>query len=54
VAEPAELAVMLWSMVHGIAALRITMPDFEWPPIEQQANLMFTLLSNGMCTQRGN
>jgi AcrR family transcriptional regulator len=49
IAEPIELAVMLWSMVHGIAALRISMPDFEWPTIETQANLMFSMLANGMC-----
>ncbi len=49
VAEPLELSVMLWSMVHGIAALRLSMPDFAWPPIEAQANLMFTMLAHGMC-----
>ena len=49
IAEPLELALMLWSMVHGIAALRISMPDFAWPPIETQANLMFAMLAHGMC-----
>lgn len=49
VAEPLELAVMLWSMVHGMAALRIAMPVFDWPPIEHQANLMFDMLAQGMC-----
>ncbi len=53
VAQPHELALMLWSMVHGIAALRISMPDFAWPPIEDQANLMFTMLTTGMCSSHG-
>ncbi len=53
IAEPLDLAVMLWSTVHGIAALRLSMPDFPWPSIEAQAALMFTVLSTGMCSMHG-
>lgn len=50
-ADPMEMAIMLWSMVHGIASLRIAMSDVPWPDVEHQADMLFTMLANGLCTE---
>jgi AcrR family transcriptional regulator len=31
-----ELACEVWACVHGITALRITLPSMPWPPLEEQ------------------
>ncbi|MGH9184539.1 MAG: TetR family transcriptional regulator [Acidimicrobiales bacterium] len=30
----------VWTAVHGITSLRISWPDFPWPPVEQQIELV--------------
>ncbi len=47
-ALPMQMAAMLWTMVHGIASLRIAKPELPWPTIDEQANMMFTMLA-GIC-----
>jgi AcrR family transcriptional regulator len=46
-----ELATLLWSMVHGIASIRIAQPDFPWPDVEKTVGDMFQILAIGMCTE---
>jgi AcrR family transcriptional regulator len=53
VADPMTLATMLWSGVHGIASLRLAMTDVPWPTVEEQVELLFTLLAFGMCNTSG-
>lgn len=45
-----ELATLLWSMVHGIASIRIAQPEFPWPDVEKTVVEMFQMLAVGMCT----
>lgn len=51
-ASAKDMSIMLWMQVHGIASLRIAHPDMPWPPAEQQVQMMFEFLSEGMCTDR--
>jgi AcrR family transcriptional regulator len=44
-----HVAAMLWTMVHGIASLRIAKHELPWPSIEDQAQMLFTVLSHGIC-----
>ncbi len=48
--HPMQLAAMLWTMVHGIASLRIAKPEMPWPSIEVQAQMLFSMLANGICS----
>ncbi len=34
--HPLTLAAEVWSMVHGMVALRIAFPTMPWPPVEDQ------------------
>ena len=49
IADPMTMATMLWASVHGIASLRIAKPEVPWPSVEEQLEVMFALLANGMC-----
>jgi len=31
--DPFVAGLGLWATVHGITALMIAMPDFDWPPV---------------------
>ena len=33
--EPAELALRLWAVAHGLAALLVAKPYFPWPPLDE-------------------
>ena len=50
-ATPMEMAVMLWSIVHGMASLRIAQPEMPWPEPEQQVDQMFHVMAFGLCPQ---
>jgi AcrR family transcriptional regulator len=50
VASALDMAIMLWSQVHGIVSLRIAHPEMPWPPAEAQLEMMFQFLAEGMCT----
>ena len=51
IAPTSEIAVLLWSMVHGIASLRIAHPDMPWPDGEHQVDTLFKSLAVGLCTE---
>lgn len=51
-ASALDLSVMLWSQVHGIASLRIAHPEMPWPSVDDQVQLMFNCLAEGVCTMR--
>jgi AcrR family transcriptional regulator len=38
--DPFALTCAIWSGVHGITSLRISMPSFPWPPIDEQLELL--------------
>ncbi len=46
--DPWPIAFTLWSAVHGIVSLRIVEPNLPWPPVDQQLNMLFTLLKDGL------
>lgn len=50
IADPMTMATMLWASVHGIASLRIAKPEVPWPSVEDQLEVMFAMLANGICT----
>ena len=50
IASTSEIAVLLWSMVHGIVSLRIAHPDMPWPDEERQVDTLFHSLAVGLCT----
>jgi AcrR family transcriptional regulator len=54
IADPMTMAAMLWASVHGIASLRIAKPEVPWPSVEDQLEVMFAMLANGMCVQSPN
>ena len=41
---------MLWMTCHGLVALRITRPNFEWRPTEELAAVMLDSLLHGLVT----
>jgi AcrR family transcriptional regulator len=34
-ADPARLAMLVWTALHGLASLRVTRPNFPWPPLDE-------------------
>ena len=34
--DPRRLATLLWATLHGLVSLRISRPDFPWPPLEEE------------------
>lgn len=49
--DPAMIAQILWSAVHGLVSLQVAMdkePWMEWTPINQRVDLMFDLLMGGL------
>lgn len=34
--DPRHLATLLWATLHGLITLRISRPNFPWPPLEHQ------------------
>jgi AcrR family transcriptional regulator len=39
----------IWSGVHGITSLRISMPSFPWPPIDEQLELLARPWREALC-----
>jgi AcrR family transcriptional regulator len=39
----------VWTAVHGITSLRIAMPDFPWPSIDEQLALVTTPWREALC-----
>jgi AcrR family transcriptional regulator len=46
--DPVMVALTVWAAVHGIVALRVAKPTFEWPPIDAQIDLMLRVMTNGL------
>ena len=47
--DPARLALLVWSALHGQATLRIDRPHGPWPPLEETIpDLMTRLLGLGL------
>jgi hypothetical protein len=38
--DPFAMTCAIWSGVHGVTSLRIAMPSFPWPPVEEQLRLI--------------
>ena len=38
--DPFAMTCDVWTAVHGITSLRIAMPFFPWPPVEEQLRLI--------------
>lgn len=36
--DPFHAATMLWTAVHGLTSLRISKPNFPWPPVDQMVH----------------
>jgi AcrR family transcriptional regulator len=46
--DPTMLALTVWAAVHGIVALRVAKPAFEWPPVDDQIDQMLAVLMVGL------
>lgn len=44
-----NVATLLWSIVHGIASLRIAKAEFPWQPVDEQLDELMGILVHGMC-----
>ena len=47
--DPFALTCAIWSGVHGITSLRISMPSFPWPPIDVQLELLARPWRDALC-----
>ncbi len=43
-ADPFQLAVTMWSLEHGQVTLRLSRPNFPWPPLDDTLALAVTAL----------
>ena len=46
--DPVMVALTVWAAVHGIVALRVAKPAFEWPPVDAQIDLMLRVMTSGL------
>ena len=47
--DPFAMTCAVWSGVHGITSLRISMPSFPWPPIDEQLALLTRPWRDALC-----
>jgi AcrR family transcriptional regulator len=47
--DPFAMTCAIWSGVHGITSLRISMPSFPWPPIDEQLELLARPWREALC-----
>ena len=47
--DPFAMTCAVWSGVHGITSLRISMPSFPWPPIDEQLALLTDPWRDALC-----
>jgi AcrR family transcriptional regulator len=50
--DPFAMTCAIWSGVHGITSLRIAMPGFPWPPVDQQLALLAGPWREALCPTR--
>jgi hypothetical protein len=43
-ADPARLAALVWTALHGQAGLRMDRPQFPWPPLDEAITELVTRL----------
>jgi AcrR family transcriptional regulator len=46
--NPIDMALFLWTGVHGIVSLRLADPRMPWPPIDHQLDQYFMLIGLGI------
>jgi AcrR family transcriptional regulator len=51
--DPSLVALSVWAAVHGIVALRIAKPSFDWPPLEDDIDRMIRLVTGGLAGSTG-
>ncbi len=42
------VAQSVWAAIHGLVALRLAYPDFDWLPIDDQIDLHIDMLLRGL------
>ena len=47
-----ETALAVWAAMHGLVALRLANPHFDWPPVETQISTHVELILNGIAGAR--
>jgi AcrR family transcriptional regulator len=50
--DPFAMTCAIWSGVHGITSLRISMPGFPWPAVEEQLTLLAGPWREALCPAR--
>ena len=46
--EPVEVAILLWTAVHGVTSLLISKPSFPWPRVEELVDRMVEVQVAGL------
>jgi len=47
--DPYTMTCSVWTAVHGITSLRIAMPDFPWPSIDEQLEMVTAPWRQAIC-----
>jgi AcrR family transcriptional regulator len=47
------VAQSVWAAIHGLVALRLAYPDFDWLPIDDQIDLHIAMLLRGLVVSEG-
>jgi AcrR family transcriptional regulator len=50
--DPFAMTCAIWSGVHGITSLRISMPSFPWPAVPEQLALLAGPWRDALCSTR--
>ena len=50
--DPFTMTCAIWSGVHGITSLRISMPAFPWPTVDEQLTMMAGPWREALCPKR--
>jgi AcrR family transcriptional regulator len=46
--DPVLVAITIWAAVHGLVAIRIAKPAFDWPPIEDLVERTLRMVTDGL------
>jgi AcrR family transcriptional regulator len=50
--DPYAMTCAIWAGVHGITSLRISMPAFPWPPVDEQLAMLAGPWRESLCPTR--
>jgi len=50
--DPYAMTCAIWTGVHGVTSLRIAMPAFPWPPIDEQLAMLAGPWRDALCPAR--